>query len=139
MSLNEIAEQENLSIADLKMWNKLKGSTVAKGKRLIIYKNTIRKEESEISENQQKVNKTQRNTVVEENEINDSTQLKTTNLEEKSSQKMNFLLHTVQKGDTLWNIANRYKGATVDDLIRINKLAHNKSLKIGSKIKVPLS
>jgi hypothetical protein len=45
----------------------------------------------------------------------------------------------VHKGDTLWNIANRYKGSTVEEIVHINKLSAKKALKVGEKIKVPIS
>jgi membrane-bound lytic murein transglycosylase D len=44
--------------------------------------------------------------------------------------------HTVQRGDTLWNIASRYEGATVQKLKKINKITSSKGLIPGRKIKV---
>jgi membrane-bound lytic murein transglycosylase D len=44
----------------------------------------------------------------------------------------------VQRGDTLWKIANRYNGLTVEELKRANQISDNKSLKLGTKLKIPL-
>ena len=44
--------------------------------------------------------------------------------------------HVVQPGDTLWSIAQRYNGLSVDDLKRVNKISNSKSLKPGTKLKI---
>jgi membrane-bound lytic murein transglycosylase D len=50
-----------------------------------------------------------------------------------------YIFHLVQRGDTLWNIARRYEGATVDQIMELNKISNNKSLKAGTKLKVMIS
>ena len=45
-----------------------------------------------------------------------------------------FIYHVVQPGDTLWDIAKRYPGVSVDDLKRLN--AGQLDLKPGDRIKV---
>ncbi|MBL7951346.1 MAG: LysM peptidoglycan-binding domain-containing protein [Flavobacteriales bacterium] len=47
-----------------------------------------------------------------------------------------YIYYEVQPGDTLWNIAERYPGTTVDDLRRMNSELENEGLKPGRKIKV---
>jgi nucleoid-associated protein YgaU len=49
-----------------------------------------------------------------------------------------IILHTVEKGDTLWNIAKRYEGASVQQIMKINNLNSPEDLKLGAKIKIPL-
>jgi len=46
-----------------------------------------------------------------------------------------FVYHVVAPGDTLWKIAQRYEGMTVQQIKEINKLQSNE-LKIGTRIKV---
>lgn len=43
--------------------------------------------------------------------------------------------YTVKKGDTLWDIANQYKGVTVDDIKKWNNLGNSK-LQVGQKLKI---
>ncbi len=45
-----------------------------------------------------------------------------------------FIYHVVQPGDTLWDIAQRYPGVSVDDLKRLNDGVNE--LKVGDRIKV---
>lgn len=45
-----------------------------------------------------------------------------------------FIYHVVQPGDTLWDIAKRYPGVSVDDLKRLNDGVTD--LKVGDRIKV---
>ena len=49
----------------------------------------------------------------------------------------NYVIYEVKKGDSLWKIANN-NNTTVDDLIKLNNLT-NLTLQIGDKIKVPVS
>lgn len=44
------------------------------------------------------------------------------------------LYHTVEKGDTLWNISRRYQ-CTVDDIKTLNNLT-NDAIQIGMKLRV---
>ncbi|MEZ4807926.1 MAG: LysM peptidoglycan-binding domain-containing protein [Flavobacteriales bacterium] len=55
----------------------------------------------------------------------------------KENDATGYIYHVVQPGDTLWDIANRYPGVTVDDLKRLNNaLLQREGLKPGHKIKV---
>jgi D-alanyl-D-alanine carboxypeptidase len=47
-----------------------------------------------------------------------------------------YVYHVVQPGDTLWSIAQRYNGITVDDIKRVNKIQSPRSLKPGTRLKI---
>ena len=55
--------------------------------------------------------------------------------EEQGSKNETFVYHIVQPGDTLWNIAKRYQGVTVEELKSLNQLVSNE-LKPGTRLKV---
>jgi len=48
-----------------------------------------------------------------------------------------YIYHVVQPGDTLWKIAQRYEGMTVESIKQINQL-HSNELKVGTKLKVTI-
>ena len=46
------------------------------------------------------------------------------------------ILHIVQKGDTLWDIAKMYSGVSIEKIKKLNKLDNN-NLKPGSRLLIP--
>ncbi|MBL0137424.1 MAG: LysM peptidoglycan-binding domain-containing protein [Bacteroidetes bacterium] len=48
-----------------------------------------------------------------------------------------IIYHVVQPGDTLWKIAQRYGGMTVESIKQINRLESN-DLKVGTRLKVTI-
>ncbi|MCB0786136.1 MAG: LysM peptidoglycan-binding domain-containing protein, partial [Flavobacteriales bacterium] len=47
-----------------------------------------------------------------------------------------YIYHTIQNGDTLWDIANKYPGVSVEDLKRLNSDLNFRRLSPGKKIRV---
>ena len=50
--------------------------------------------------------------------------------------KGSYIIHTVKSGDTLWDIARKYDGVTVDQIKKLNNLTNQSKLKIGQKLKI---
>lgn len=48
----------------------------------------------------------------------------------------NYVYHTVKKGDTIWEIAQKYAGISSDEIMRLNSLQNDRGLYIGQKIKI---
>lgn len=53
----------------------------------------------------------------------------------KSAPKPSFTTYTVRKGDTLWEIAKKYK-TTVNELVRLNKIKNPNLIFPGQKLKI---
>lgn len=49
-----------------------------------------------------------------------------------------IIYYTVKKGDTLWDIAQQYKGVTVNDLKKLNNLGNSSRLQPGQKLKIAI-
>ena len=133
-NLGEIADKYNVSISDLKKWNKLKGNIVARGKRLKIITNesvvrTIKKESktdripSEIKSENQQIAALQ----VAKNEVS-------SNEEIASTPKLENIEYVVKKGDNLGNIAKKF-GTLLTDLKEWNNLSNN-NIALGSTLTV---
>jgi membrane-bound lytic murein transglycosylase D len=52
--------------------------------------------------------------------------------------KPKTIYYTVKRGDTLWDIANQYKGVTVNDLKKWNNLGNSSKLQVGQKLKIEM-
>lgn len=47
-----------------------------------------------------------------------------------------YVYYTVKRGDTLWDIAQQYKGVSVDDIKKWNNLGSSSKLQVGQKLKI---
>jgi membrane-bound lytic murein transglycosylase D len=105
--LNKIASKYDVSTSEIKRWNNKRSSKVIIGERLTIY---VDKKE-----------RVKANSVVAKNST------------ENISKPVQY--HTVKRGDTLWNISQRYEGVTIEDIKKWNKISGN-TVKVGQKIKI---
>lgn len=48
----------------------------------------------------------------------------------------NYVYHTVKRGDTIWEIAQKYAGISSDEIMRLNNLKNDRGLYIGQKLKI---
>lgn len=51
-------------------------------------------------------------------------------------QDYSVVIYIVKRGDTLWNIAKRFK-STVDDIVRVNGIENPNSIMVGEKLYIP--
>lgn len=84
-NLGSIADKYHVEVQDLKVWNKLKGTTIVPGQKLKVYKPGT----------SSKANKT----------------------------KTNYFTYKVKEGDTLSTIAEKFDGATVASIKKVNGLS----------------
>jgi membrane-bound lytic murein transglycosylase D len=131
-NLSAIANNYDVSIAQLKKWNNLKGSSIAYGKSIKIV----------LNESQNSANNTQpkdHNVIAENKAINQSStvqspkeELVTTETNTRATNSESTYI--VTKGDNLGNIANKYN-VTVSDLKQWNDLADN-NIQVGASLQV---
>jgi membrane-bound lytic murein transglycosylase D len=107
--LGYIAKKYNVSVSNLMSWNNMRSTRLNPGDRLTIYANGTSPKPA---------------TVVK--------------MEPAALASSEFKYHIIQPGDTLWDIAKKYQGITVNDLKTINNNLNFKYLKPGMKIKVPV-
>ena len=96
--LGKIAQENGITINDIRKWNKLKNDNLSIGRKLVLFiKDDFKKAEQK---------------------------------------KIESSVYIVKQGDTLWDIANKYEGISVSELIKYNNLNSNQ-LKPGEKILLP--
>ena len=106
--LGVIASKNGVSISKLRYWNKINGSRIYPGQKLVIYK-----EEGAPA--------------VAANNAPSTT---------KTPKEEGVRYHTIRSGDTLWDIAQKYQGVSVDQIKKWNSHLDFKRLKPGQKVRV---
>ena len=128
-NISEIATKYNVSTADLKKWNKLKGNNIMAGANLKIVKNervvtTIRKEvKASIIEKTEAITSNDAKTIKQE-------KAKKEEILETTSKHESY--YVVQKGDNLSSIAKSHE-VTIQQLKEWNNLIDN-NVKLGSQL-----
>jgi membrane-bound lytic murein transglycosylase D len=136
-NLGEIADKYNVSIVDLKKWNKLKSNTVARGKSLKIITNesvvrTVKKEPKNNKASLEIQLDNQKTALSETKTANAEIAKKTIKTDTLSSNATAF--YVVQKGDNLSTIAKK-NNVTVEEIKEWNHLS-NVSIQLGASLQV---
>lgn len=108
-TLGSIARKYDVSMSDIKDWNKMEDNNIQLGAKLIVGKRYV-------------VSSDAKNNVAKKENIavNDRDEVK---------------LYYVKKGDSLFSIAKKYPGVSISDLKKWNGIK-NESLKAGMKLKI---
>ena len=109
-SFGMIAKKYNCSVADLQSWNNLKSVALKIDQKLLVCAPV---KEEKVEKTSAEANK-------------------------NSSGNIKYIYHTVKVGDTLWDIAQQYQGATVNEIKKLNNLSGSTKLKPGQKLKVAI-
>jgi membrane-bound lytic murein transglycosylase D len=112
-----IAQKHGCSVDNLMAWNNLKSQNLLIGQKLKI--------QSSGGE------------AAPEAEAKPKTTAKPSGTQAKpaSGQKTKYVWYTVQSGDNLWDIAEKYD-ATVSEIKKLNNISNAQRLKVGQKIKI---
>jgi len=114
-NLGVIAKRYGVTVNNLQSWNKLSGTKINVGQKLVVYTNP----------------KTAPST---------ATAKTTTNINNSStvtaSTGGNVSWYTVQKGDNPSTIAQKYNGVTANDILKWNNLTRTSKIMPGQKLKI---
>ncbi|MFW5663806.1 MAG: LysM peptidoglycan-binding domain-containing protein [bacterium] len=108
-TLGVIASRYRITISDIKHWNNLSGTTIHPGQNLVV-RQPEGMERAEVAESNSQDN--------------------------DSEQEAGYFFYTVQQGDTLYDIAEKYEHISIEELKEINNLTADASLSPGQKIKI---
>ena len=110
--LGKIANKFGVRVSNIKRWNRLKSSRLKIGQRLYIYPKKVPFTSSKSSKNKNFKKST------------------------STTKKEVFQLYEVKKGDSLWSIAQKFKGISSQQIKKWNNIWSAKSLKPGLKLKI---
>ena len=110
-SLGKIASRYGTTIANIKKWNGLRKDTIVPGQRLRIYSG-----------------KGPSASVASSGSSRASSPATTS--------KGGYVMYTVRKGDTLYSIANKFPGVSLNDIMRLNGLTRKSKIYTGQKLKI---
>ena len=118
----------HVSQNDLRYWNNISRNLIRGGQKLAIYVPEKDKDKYEkvakmsFAEKQASIGKSVSTTF--------STPQKTEPLDP------NYEYYTVKKGDSIWDIAQKYAGITSDEIMRLNNISNERGLFVGQKLKI---
>jgi membrane-bound lytic murein transglycosylase D len=130
-----IADKYDCTIGDIKRWNKMKSTRVQKGQRLLVYTITRIPAQTTATAAQPSSPQTADSAV---NAVKGTSSVPKEAASKKSHTDAGIIWHVVQPGDTLWKIANRYNGVTVEDIKNLNMLNSN-NIQHGTKLKLKIA
>ena len=108
--LGKIAGKYGVSVRSIKRWNHLRSNKLRIGQRLTIYPRRLPA-------------------------VAKSTPKKTKTHPKKPLPKGDYILYTVQEGDSLWSISQKYPNISVQQIREWNNIWGNK-LKVGMKLRI---
>lgn len=147
-SLGSIANKYDCTLAELKKWNRIKGSVIHAGDNLKIQqrvKRTIVVEEENVAEKTEEKTAAQETTaenseVANPEEEPSKATVRSNGTTERSNERTSapakYKYYTIQPGDTLYKIASKYDGVTVNSLKNLNSGLRENKLVVGQKIKI---
>jgi membrane-bound lytic murein transglycosylase D len=133
-TLAEIAKKNQVTITDLKTWNKIKGSTINTGQSLVIQ--TTKK----VTVNEVVKKPKLKTEIVEpevENAVAENIEKPTENKYSSAKSKIEIKedYYIVQKGDSIFSITKKFPNLTADDLKKKNDLKTD-NIQPGMKLKI---
>lgn len=133
--LKTIARKYNCSPNDIADWNNIRKKKIRTGQKLVIKETYVEVAKAKII-----ANKADLTVAVKPNDTKaDTTEVETAEAKPMPAIPNKVVYHTVQKGDTLWSIANKYKNVTIEDIKKINKLTDATPIKPGQKLKIAVN
>ncbi|PLX03647.1 MAG: lytic transglycosylase [Marinilabiliales bacterium] len=121
-----IAEWYDIRLSDLRYWNNIRRNFIKAGQKLIIYKHKnvaskYKNIDSMSFEAKQKMIGKDVTVKKEEKNIPEDAE---------------FVYYTVRRGDNFWSIAKRFDGVSNIDIMRLNNINDEGSLKPGQRLKI---
>ncbi|GAB1374143.1 hypothetical protein MASR1M46_10250 [Bacteroidales bacterium] len=117
-TLGRIAQRYGVRLSDLQRWNGVKNN-IRIGQRLTIHKNGTPAPSAKVSSTS-------------------ASSVASTSTEKTAAKTGEYLMYTVKKGDTLWEISRKFEGVSLNDIMKLNGFTKKSKILPGKKIKIKL-
>lgn len=130
-TLGRIAQKYGVRLSDLQRWNKVK-SSIRIGQVLVIHRNV------QVPVNSASKAKLAAVAAVADEPAVSETSEKSVTSEPQSGAKKSgsYLMYTIKKGDTLWEISRKFEGVSLNDIMSINGFTKKSKIMPGKKIRI---
>ena len=118
--LGRIASRHRCTVAQIKRWNNLTSNNIRVGQRLVIYRGGSAPASASSSSSKSSTASTSASSAPAVT----------------ASANGEYLVYTIQSGDSFYSIAKNYPGISANDIMNFNGLSSSK-IKPGMKIKIP--
>ncbi len=139
-NLGAIAGKYRVSVSNLRQWNNIRKNLIRTGQRLAIYvpdnspKKTAKPEPVEQPALAAAVSAT--TTAKDSTKVVPKAETAALN-KEKEQKTEEYTLYTVQRGDSLYTIAQKFPGITDKEIRQFNKINNVRAIYPGQQIKIP--
>ena len=124
--LGKIAKRYGVRVSDIKKWNRLRNNRLKIGQRLYIYPKRLRVTKQELEQTKKEIEKGRKKKTTPQSTVGEG----------KEGSKKEYTIYVVQKGDSLWTIAQKFPKVSTDDIKKWNNIWSPKSIKPGTKLKI---
>lgn len=127
-NLGFIADWYDVGLSQVRYWNNIHRNLIRAGQKLVIYK------PNSVAANYEKINSMS----FADKQRKEGNPIKSATASEPPSDtgSGDVIYYTVQRGDTLWEIARKYPGVSDSDIMKWNDLSYNDKIKPGQKLKI---
>ena len=139
-NLGSIAREYRVTIADVKEWNDIRKKTLHIGQRITVYVpgKSLKGKETKLEKPKPEQQTLASNSSAAKEVKTENTPIAaSTSTNDESTATSDYILYTVQSGDSLFTIAKKFPGITDVDLKEFNNIRNVKGLYPGQQLKIP--